>query len=581
MTSQAPEMHTVKGIEIFAAGTWTDSQGQEREWGDADLDRILKNFNTDSKDTPLPVKVGHTDDEFNTRVADELGIPNSLVTGDEGLGAPRLGQISNVRKEGSTLLADFENVPNIITEMIQAGLYNAVSVEIDMPDEDDPHLSGIAILGAELPAVGTLASLDTASIFSNAKKPWITLSFQEDEPVQIDPEELAVEFQDISTKMEEIIKGKKGARLLRAFWSEIRRKMSDVTGKKFSASNWATIIEEQRKDSNIKLPLELVAQLCPDCAGEMGKRGITALKIKNFDDIPDQLKTSLMTSIGEPDTNFFAKCMSFDVGVKGGEKLGFCAWLNKEYTGEWPNLDDGGEVPSVPEQEPKDESNNTQDDEFNIQEETMGEFVLAPEDLPRLYEALGLPDTATIEDVLAAIEAMRGGEMPMPPGDEQPPMGLPMSEEEKTPNAENVRIAALEAELQQLKGFNKNLEHEKLVITYAEKAQNWITMSGTPKERGEELAAIYESAGAATADKVAKGYQMAHQAAEDAGVLKSLGAIHREDEAKPDDFQDMTDEYAKEHGVEFEVALTVMANKHPAAFKEYSKRVKMAVQGGK
>ena len=586
--------HTVKGVEIFASGTWTDSQGQEREWTEADLDQLLKNFNADSASNQLPVKVGHTDDAFNARVADDLGIPNSLITGDEGNGAPRLGYLANVRKDGSTLIADFEGVPNVITEMIQAGFYNAVSVEIDMPDDDDPHLSGIAILGAELPAVGTLASLDTASIFSTSKNPWITLSFQTGEPVQIDPEELALEFQEIHNKFEEIIKGKKGARLLRAFWSEVRRRMSEVTGKKFmeyqfSAAQWTSIIDEERKSSNIKLPIALVAKLSPETAGKMGMAGLDALKIKNFE-LPDELKTSLMSSIGTPDDSFFDSCMAFDFGIKGMEKLGFCAWLTKEYTGKWPNLDNGGvereqtngresqvaesESPPVP-----DDINK--EDKFNTQEEqNMGEFVLAPEDLPRLYEALGLPDTANIEDVLAAIMAMKGEEMP-PMDGEVPPMGLPMAA--PAPEAENPRIAALEAELNQLKGFNKNLEHERLVMTYAKKAEAWVTMSGTPMERGEELASIHESAGKNIAEKIVSSYAMAHQAAEDAGVLKALGATHRQDAAKPDDFQDKIDAYSAEHSVSFEKALVALSTnpKYYSEFQAYNKRVAATFKGGK
>jgi hypothetical protein len=571
--------HTVEGVEIFAAGTWTDSQGQEREWTEADLDRLLKNFTGDSKESPLPVKVGHTDDAFNARVADELGIPNSLLTGDGGLGAARLGHIVNVRKNGSTLVADFEGVPSIITDMIESGFYNAVSVEIDMPSDDDPHLSGVAILGAELPAVGTLASLDTASIFASASKPWITLSFQSGDPVQIDPEELALEFSDISDKMEELIKGKKGARLLRAFWSEIRRKMSDVTGKRFSSSTWATVIEEQRIDSNIKLPLDLVARICPDCAGEMGKRGLTALKIKNFE-LPETLKQSLMSAIGEPDEAFFNKCMGYDIGVKGSEKLGFCAWLAKEYTGKWPTLDDGGIEPNNnPDAIAESAESKTlpiTEEKFNIQEDPiMGEFVLAPEDLPRLYEALGLDETANIEDVLAAIMAMKGEPMPE---EEVPPMGLPMSE----PTMENQRIAALEAELKQLKGFNQKLEHERLVMTYAKKAEAWVTMSGTPQERGEELASIHESAGEVTAAKIVASYARAHQAAEDAGVLKSLGATHKEDAIKPDNFQDEIEDYAVRHGVSFEKALAAFSSmpKYRKEFQAYTRRVAAAVNGG-
>lgn len=579
------DKHTVEGVEIFAAGTWTDSQGQEREWTESDLDKLLKNFKTDSKDNPLPLKVGHTDDTFNARIADELGIPGSLLTGDDGNGAARLGRIVNVRKEGSTILADFEDVPNVLTEMIKAGLYNAVSVEIDMPDDDDPHLTGIAILGAELPAIDSLKALDTSNIFSNTSHPWVTLSFQEGEPIQVDPAELAVEFAEISDKIEELIKGKKGARFLRTIWNEVRRRMSEQTGMTFSASSyhysaaqWSSIIEEERKSSNIKLPIALVAKLSQEMAGKMGMAGMDVLKIKNFE-IPDDLKISLMSAVGEPDDSFFDKCMAFDFGIKGMEKLGFCAWLTKEYTGKWPNLDNGGR--ELPEQNAE-TTEQSENNKFNIQEELMEEFVLAPEDLPRLYEALGLDETATIEDVLMAIAALKGEEVPpeegVVPGGEVP--GLPLQKSNDEVAILKAEVEAITEKLNTITGFNAQLEHEKLVRSYALQAESWTSMTGTPQDMGTELAEIHEESGEKAANRIVLQYQAVHNTGVTLGITKSIGANHREDSAKPDNFHDEVEEYAEKHDVSFEKALTVKAQEKPIEFAAYTERVKVSVNGG-
>lgn len=574
-------MKTVEGVEIFAAGTWTDSQGQERQWTEADLDTLLKNFKADSKDAPLPVKVGHTDDSFNERIADELGIPNGLLTGDEGNGAARLGHISNVRKNGSTLVADFEDVPDVLTRMIESGFYNAVSVEIDMPEDEDPHLSGVAILGAELPAVDSLKALDTASIFANAKHPWVTLSFQEGEAVQIDPEELAVEFAEISDKMEDLIRGKKGARLLRAFWSEVRRKMSEVTGKKFSAANWASIIESQQ-NATLNLPLETVAKLSPDMGARMGMEGMTKLKIKGFQ-LPDELKGSLLEMGGEADDDYFSRLMGLDLGIDGSDKLVLCALLTKERTGNWPNLSNDGGAEPTKQSEPSSESNEPEP-EFN-QEEVMNEFVLAPEDLPRLYEALGLDEAATIDDVLAAIMALKGEEPPMPEG-EMPPMEMPMSEEEQ-PNRES-EIAALKTQLEQqaqqieaLSGYTKNLEREKMVISYSKKAAEWTNIPGKPEELGEELAQVYEESGAKAAERLISMYQALNGQGEQMGITQSIGATHRIDTEVVDAFQEEVEQYAEKHDVPFNKALTVFAESKPSEFAAYNRRVKAALVGGK
>jgi len=607
MTLAAPETKTVEGVEIFASGSWTDSQGEEREWTEQDLDKLLKNFRIDSEDHPIPVKVGHTDDTFNARVADELGIPPTLLVGDEGQGAPRLGRILELRKDGDRILADFTDVPEPITNMIEAGMFNAVSVEIDMPDDDDPHLSGVAILGAELPAISSLAALDTANIFTSNKatQKWVTLQFpsrglkwkenrgtQDGEPIQVDPEELAAEFAEISVKMEEIIRGKKGSRIIRAFWAEMKRKMSDLTGKRFSDNsiitqyfidgkvslgNWEAIVEQQKKDCNLKLPIELVAAICPDCAGEMGRKGMTAMKIQNFE-LPDQLKTSLMAMIGEPDSNWFARCMDFDLGVKTGEKLGFCAWLMKEYTGEWPSLE-GGKISNAGQGGPGTESVE-QPGENNIEkmeENNMGEsdFILSPEDmarLPELYAALGLDETATLDDVLAAIEAMRAGAGAEGDGGALPADMVPLSEEDK---AKEARIAALEQELVGLKGFNKNLLHDRMVMTYTKQAEEW-NIPGKPEELAEELTNIHETAGKEVAEKVVDSYKKSHKVIVDAGIFTSIGsAKHSDADNEPDEFEQEVDAYAEANSVDFNKALGIVAKVHgnSAKFQAYKNRV--------
>lgn len=579
-----PEQHdykTVEGVEIFASGTWTDSQGQEREWTEADLDKLLKNFANDSKTSPLPVKVGHTDDSFNERIADELGIPNGLLTGDEGNGAARLGYISNVHKEGSTLVADFENVPDVLTSMMESGFYNAVSVEIDMPDESDPHLSGVAILGAELPAVDSLKSLSSANIFANATKPWITLSFQEGEPTQVSPEELALEFADISSKMEEIIKGKKGARLLRAFWSEVRRKMSEVTGKKFSAfsaADWTAIVESHA-NSTLNLPLETVAKLSPEMGGRMGMEGMTKLKIKGFQ-LPDELKGALLEMGGEANDEYFGRLMGLDLGIEGSEKLVLCAILTKERTGNWPNLTNKGGVQPAKQSEEA-EAPVEPNPEFNM-EEVMNEFVLATEDLPRLYEALGLDESATIDDVLAAIMALKGE--PAPEEDGMMPE-MPMSDDATPPDME-ARIAALEAQLSAkdeqigvLSEHVKNTEHEKRVMTYTRMAQDWGAIPGKPEELGAELAAIEEESGSKAVERMVATYKALNGKGVEIGITQSIGATHRIDAEVTDSFQDEVEQYAAAHDMSFEKALAKKAVENPIAFASYKNRVRTAVGG--
>lgn len=175
MTTAKMKMLTTRSVgdvEIFSVGTWTDSAGQIREFTAADLDAIIA-----ASGDPIPLKVGHTSVAFNTRVADALGIPVDLLTGDRGEGAPRLGLVAKLRRHGDKLLADFASVPDPIADLIEGGQFNAVSVELVFKD-GKPHLSATALLGAEHPAVGNLKPLNLAKFAEAKDGAWVTFPFE-------------------------------------------------------------------------------------------------------------------------------------------------------------------------------------------------------------------------------------------------------------------------------------------------------------------------------------------------------------------------------------------------------------------
>lgn len=152
---------SVKGVEIFGVGSWTDFNGETISWSEHDLDKMVAN----SVDAPL--KLGHTDDA--EAIADKLNIPKRIVTGDpSGAGAMRLGRVTNLRRVGKKLLADLLGVPSAITKLIQEGLFNNVSSEIEIASDGSPTISGVALLGSENPAVDSLKGLSAAQIALSA-----------------------------------------------------------------------------------------------------------------------------------------------------------------------------------------------------------------------------------------------------------------------------------------------------------------------------------------------------------------------------------------------------------------------------
>lgn len=130
-------------VEIFAVGTW-NGMPFERE----DLFSIASAFNSLSEVHQVPLKFGHNDEQPMTD------------------GFPALGWVKDVWVQYNKLMARFTDVPEIVYNAIKSKLYRNVSVELDMGVEHKGRyyslvLSGVALLGADIPAVNTLADLKT------------------------------------------------------------------------------------------------------------------------------------------------------------------------------------------------------------------------------------------------------------------------------------------------------------------------------------------------------------------------------------------------------------------------------------
>lgn len=138
---------TIKGIQIFRAGTWNG-----RTYTVKDIDGMIKAAATIG--FKPPVKLGHTNDP----------------------GAPAYGYVTNLRREGETLLADFEHVPDELVAQIRERRYDQVSSEILL---DFDHggtkyrraLRAVAVLGAHAPGVANLKPLsEFLSLFTAADR---------------------------------------------------------------------------------------------------------------------------------------------------------------------------------------------------------------------------------------------------------------------------------------------------------------------------------------------------------------------------------------------------------------------------
>ncbi len=223
----APAMRNVQNVRIFATGTWTDSMGTKREWAGEDLDKMVQAFN-DGVPAIVALKAGHTPDSFNEEVAKELGVPVKVVTGDLGSGQISLGKMVSMERRGDALFSSFDHVPEGIASLIEGGQFSTVSVEIeDKIGNYGPVITAVAMLGAEEPAVD-IATLDRALVFGGKREGVRILSFSLDVP----PDKLKSEFDTLRSKMNDTIKGMRGAPIFRALMVQLTKLFEQMSTSK-------------------------------------------------------------------------------------------------------------------------------------------------------------------------------------------------------------------------------------------------------------------------------------------------------------------------------------------------------------
>lgn len=120
-------------VEIFKAGTHTDSKGFTKTWTTEELDLIVQKYQEQLKENQkAPVVIGHPKDN-----------------------APAYGWIEEVKRIGDKLVAKIQPTVNEFVEAVKKGLYRNVSISL-YPDYRIRHLG---FLGAVPPAVKGLSIL--------------------------------------------------------------------------------------------------------------------------------------------------------------------------------------------------------------------------------------------------------------------------------------------------------------------------------------------------------------------------------------------------------------------------------------
>lgn len=131
-------------------GTWDAMTGRVT-FTAADLDDIEASFDLLGLAGRVPLKFGHNDEQPLTD------------------GQPALGWVGKLYREGRKLLANFTDLPQTVYDLIKAGRYKFLSVEllgnVKAGSRVIPWvLDAVALLGADQPAIGTLKDLQSLTM---------------------------------------------------------------------------------------------------------------------------------------------------------------------------------------------------------------------------------------------------------------------------------------------------------------------------------------------------------------------------------------------------------------------------------
>lgn len=145
---------SLHGAELLDVGTWPAMTGPVTISLSA-IDALVSSFDALGLSRKVPLKLGHNEDQPVTD------------------GQPALGWVSRLWREGTKLMADFVDMPDVIHAAIQKKLYKTVSVEVARDVQAGTRkipwvLEAVALLGADQPAVGTLKDLEA---LLTARKP--------------------------------------------------------------------------------------------------------------------------------------------------------------------------------------------------------------------------------------------------------------------------------------------------------------------------------------------------------------------------------------------------------------------------
>jgi cation transport regulator len=250
------------GVEIARTGTF-EAQTGKVTFTTKDFDNAHEAYEALKEAHHPVIKLGHDEHQ---KLLQEDGYPNA-------------GFLENIRREGDRLLADLTNVPAAIADLIQAGRYRARSLEAMRNFEVDGKvwpfvITGLALLGADLPAVDSLE--DVAAVYASQGLDWpegnVVVVITASQGVQEDVDSLINELQELLKRTETLIYRRGGAPKFRALVKTAVDELKTITRKTKAK-------KEVVKDMELTKLIELL-ELNEDADDEAVMAKLTEMKEK-------------------------------------------------------------------------------------------------------------------------------------------------------------------------------------------------------------------------------------------------------------------------------------------------------------
>lgn len=551
---EGADTKTLRNVVIFRPGSHTDSQGRKKSFEKKDLQGMVSAFWAGIPES-IPIKMGHSTDEFNQQIADALELPKQLLSGegDKQTGAVRLGEVIGLHLNG-ILTADLR-LPEKVADLVTQGFFTANSPEIALnrthtfpsgEKEDIPiTLSALSLLGAQRPAISGSPGLQAGTMLAEG-------TGGEDDNSQFVGSIRTFTECDFSEQDSDFDEGSKQISASEA---------SDGTP---NASVWNVPIRDLGRGTFV--------QASVSAADEISAKTTALRVVENF---LFNVGGPLGKVIGGALGILFARRLV--VGKPSKTNRGAIGRLKWKFTEEEETKEfftDSEEITLIPEL--SDEIKSLLQEKLNMTTQKEKEFAQhAPEGVSdeRWQACLTKARADNVENPEAHCTSQLKSSASMNTSEIAKSLGLEEWADEKAILSEVAKLKNSFSEFAEQGRSIKAMETQMLTMQYGEETAKLTLMPGKPSELAGRLVKIHQDIGEDEAKGMLKDWQNTNHFAEQSGVTKAQLEQGSDESGNIVTYEEKLTEWkeANPDASEREANLATM-KKHPVLYREYAQK---------